>query len=362
MKFCANLQSALIGLCLSAIAVSASRGLSLSVSSPENVDGIKNLKVVASLQNTGDETLKILKDPRGVLSTLPTEAFGITDIQGVTPSFNGVKLKFVPEHAAKLEESIVVLEPGKSIEVEHDLSSAYNFTLPGEGLYDIHADNFFQIIDPATNELTELRANQETSSQVNIKGELVIDLPDLDVGLDLDLGLGHPDSEAAGTHLEKVEKKATYKHCSATQKSQIADAATAAAKYASSASSYVHSLSSGTDRYTTWFGTYTAARKKKVAKNFKAIKGYAFSGETYDFGKYGIINICGAFWGAPLTGTDSQAGTLVHEVSHFKRIAGTDDIVYGQSDAKSLASSKPKQAIKNADSYEFFAENDPALS
>ncbi|KAK7037542.1 hypothetical protein VNI00_011034 [Paramarasmius palmivorus] len=373
------------------------------ITGPKNVDGVKDLKVVASLQNTGDETLKILKDPRGVLSTLPTETFGITDVQGVTPSFKGVKVKFVPEHAAKLEDSFAILEPGQSIEVEHNreyltsfelgdghganhlyiqtVSSAYNFTLPGEGLYDIHADNLFQIVDPTTKKLTELRANQQTSLQANIKGELVLDL-----GFELDLNKTVP---------EKLEKKATYKSCSSTRQSKIDEAATAAHNYASSASSYLNSLSSGSSRYTTWFGTYTTSRKNTVANNFDAIKGYSFHGETYDcsctkpnvfayvegksplslhlyhsnlnlfsytVGNYGVIHLCGAFWDAPVTGTDSQAGTLVHEVSHFKRIAGTDDIVYGQSDARSLASSKPGQAVQNADNYEFFAENDPALS
>ena len=41
---------------------------------------------------------------------------------------------------------------------------------------------------------------------------------------------------------------------------------------------------------------------------------------------------------------------------------GTDDIVYGQSSAKSLAKSSPSQAVQNADSHEYFAENNPAQS
>jgi peptidyl-Lys metalloendopeptidase len=65
------------------------------------------------------------------------------------------------------------------------------------------------------------------------------------------------------------------------------------------------------------------------------------------------------FWTAPLTGTDSKAGTLIHEMSHFNVVAGTDDHVYGQSGAKSLAISDPAAAIDNADSHEYFAENNP---
>ncbi|CAG8768261.1 1933_t:CDS:1, partial [Acaulospora colombiana] len=60
------------------------------------------------------------------------------------------------------------------------------------------------------------------------------------------------------------------------------------------------------------------------------------------------------------SGTDSKAGTIVHEASHFTKNGGTDDIRYGQRDCRELASSDPDTAIKNADSHEFFAENTPA--
>ncbi|EEB91249.1 hypothetical protein MPER_10425, partial [Moniliophthora perniciosa FA553] len=185
MKFSSSVRSALVGLCMSAIAVSASRGLSLTVSGPTSVDGVDSLKVVTSLLNTGDETLKILKDPRGVLSTLPTDSFAISDVQGAIPKFTGVKAKFVPEYAAKLEDTFTVLEPGQSVEVEHDpsevaanslfkVSSAYNFTIPGEGLYDIHANNLFQIIDSATGQLTDLHATQESAFKADVKGKLAV--------------------------------------------------------------------------------------------------------------------------------------------------------------------------------------------
>lgn len=57
-----------------------------------------------------------------------------------------------------------------------------------------------------------------------------------------------------------------------------------------------------------------------------------------------------------------QAGTIIHESSHFTKNGGTNDYVYGQSAAKSLALSNPSRAVMNADSHEYFAENNPALS
>ncbi len=72
------------------------------------------------------------------------------------------------------------------------------------------------------------------------------------------------------------------------------------------------------------------------------------------------IYVCNAFWSAPNTGTDSRAGTLVHEMSHFNVVAGTDDWAYGQTACRSLATRSPKKAIDNADSHEYFAENTPS--
>ena len=54
-------------------------------------------------------------------------------------------------------------------------------------------------------------------------------------------------------------------------------------------------------------------------------------------------------------------GTIIHELSHFNVIAGTDDFAYGHTAAKQLALSNPAQARLNADSHEYFAENTPSL-
>ena len=61
------------------------------------------------------------------------------------------------------------------------------------------------------------------------------------------------------------------------------------------------------------------------------------------------------------TGTNSKAGTLIHEMSHFNVVAGTDDFVYGQTGAKNLAITNPNDAVMNADNHEYFAENTPSL-
>jgi hypothetical protein len=102
----------------------------------------------------------------------------------------------------------------------------------------------------------------------------------------------------------------------------------------------------------------TLARSKQVAVDCgcnESYYAYVYPNQPYK------IYVCKAFWSAPLLGTDSKGGTLVHEMSHFTVVAGTDDLAYGQSAAGQLAVSDPVKAVNNADSHEYFGENTPHL-
>lgn len=90
--FSTTLRSTLIALVASALVVVAEPSLSLKVSSPSVVDGVQDLKVVTTLTNTGDETLKLLNDPRGALNPFPANSFAVTDATGATPAFVGAKV------------------------------------------------------------------------------------------------------------------------------------------------------------------------------------------------------------------------------------------------------------------------------
>jgi hypothetical protein len=50
-----------------------------------------------------------------------------------------------------------------------------------------------------------------------------------------------------------------------------------------------------------------------------------------------------------------RGGTVVHEASHFTKTGGTDDHAYCKAALKSLGQNKPGLAVKNADSYLYFA-------
>ena len=166
----------------------------------------------------------------------------------------------------------------------------------------------------------------------------------------------------------------TFASCDATQAATAMDAVNQARAYSENSKQY---LSGGTvgPRYTTWFGAYSSQRYATALDHFQAIDAamdqnngeitincgcnqnyYAY---VYPTRPYEIF-VCRAFWSAPLAGTDSKGGTLIHEMSHFNVVAGTDDIVYGQTGAKNLAASDPAGALNNADNHEYFAENHPS--
>ena len=140
--FSQSLRGTLISLASLVALVSASQSLSLKVtgmfarkylaktelmyhvSGPSSVSSVASLKLTTTLTNTGDETLKILNDPRGPLNKLPTDTFAISTGSGATPSFTGMKLKYVPSTAAELG-AFTVLAPGESVAVDHDRAFIY---------------------------------------------------------------------------------------------------------------------------------------------------------------------------------------------------------------------------------------------
>lgn len=169
-----------------------------------------------------------------------------------------------------------------------------------------------------------------------------------------------------------VANAARFNGCSADQQSQLNGATVNAQRLVASASSYINSHTSPTPRYTTWFGVFTSARHNIVASHYNNINGNDFSSFTYDCtctnpgntghvypNQFGQIYLCNAFWVAPMIGTDSKAGVLVGLASQFIRNGGTKDYAHGQTACRQLATTTPDAAVMNADSHQYFAENNP---
>jgi len=168
-----------------------------------------------------------------------------------------------------------------------------------------------------------------------------------------------------------------YPSCSSTQQTQVTSAITTAKSMATTALNYL-SASSCDSYFVTWFGKYTgSSRWSMIQQNFNRINtklnsmvfnvacgGSSCTSDTfayvYPYDSSFTITVCGAFWSAsPSITYDSKPGTLIHEMSHFSAIAGTQDHTYGTSSAKDLAARQPDKAVNNADNHEYFAESSP---
>ncbi|CAE6395833.1 unnamed protein product [Rhizoctonia solani] len=309
--------------------VSAAPGLVLGVSAPSSTVDIDGLTVKATLKNTGDITLKLLNDPRSILSKVNTNTFSISSASGI-PRFTGLKVRYVPSRAAQSTETsaFTTLARGQTIEIDHNLAGTYNFTGCGEGSYNVQvqpilpfytdstflqfsASNIFNYI----NESGELKTIEASSSshQFRIAGKLA--------------------TSSLHASTNAISKRTvSFTGCSADQQSQIKAAATSSASDAmvANANSYLSSLTSGRPRYATCMdypNTYATHLRESFDRTI-----------------------------------DSKAGTIVHENSHFTVNGAAEDHVYGQGDAQALAISNPSWTVMNADSHEYFAENKPVLS
>jgi len=127
-----------------------------------------------------------------------------------------------------------------------------------------------------------------------------------------------------------------------------------------------------TTPFATWFGSKSIESRWDTMftryENIKTSFGKAYKADcTFDECSEGVyafvyptdrthtIHLCDVFWEI----TKDQPGTLVHEMSHFTDVVGTQDYAYGQDACKKLAKSNQNQAMMNADNFEFMGEDYP---
>lgn len=262
----------------------------------------------------------------------------------------------------------VVMRAGETRRTVVDLSSVYDMRHSGE--YVVTLSSPLQHASLSSGQMLK-NANGLPMAIQSVPLRLWVDGIDLldAKAIDPNAASRKPSRGGGGSVVNGI----TYVGCSTTQISQAGQAIAAARDYAENSKGYLNAGTVG-PRYTTWFGAYTSSRYATANQHFVDIDAaldqsggqvkincgcnqsyYAYVYPTQPYQIY----VCRAFWNAPLTGTDSKAGTLIHEMSHFNVVAGTDDHVYGQVGAQNLATTNPTAALNNADNHEYFAENTP---
>jgi peptidyl-Lys metalloendopeptidase len=262
------------------------------------------------------------------------------------------EVKFVGPHykrPAPVSDDFMTLAAGKSITREVDVTELYDFTKSAD--YKIQYD--FSFLRTGAKESVTLSSNEVS---LWIMGRKNIEHQKPTAGTTTNL---------AGT--------VTFNKCTTSQANDTTAGLATAKTYADNAVAYLNNSAPGS-RYTTWFGTYLSSRWSTAKSHYAAIQDAVYNKPiNFDCGckkKYYAyvypnqpynIYLCSVFWTAPTSGTDSKAGTIIHEMSHFDVTAGTDDLGYGQTNAKNLALTNPDDALNNADNHEYFAENNPFL-
>lgn len=318
------------------------------------VQGDSQVAVHVTVTNTTGHDVKVLK------SQLPSKhlqgpLFRVLQDDGTPAAYVGPLVK----RAAPTAKDFVALQAGASLSYTVDLSRDYAL---GNGHYRIEyvGGGLRQgAVDFASTAPAELWTQGRSAVQAEF-----ID-PEEAVQAQTDELLGR-------AHLASISYTGA---CTSTEKSTLVSAVSAATTYATNTTTYLSGTPSATQRYVKWFGTYSSSGWN-TAKSHFTNETSAFTTQPLtldcscnDSGTYAYvyanqpykIYLCGAFWSAPMTGTDSKGGTLVHEMSHFTVVAGTDDWAYGQTKAARLAKTNPTKALDNADSHEYFAENNPSL-
>jgi len=174
----------------------------------------------------------------------------------------------------------------------------------------------------------------------------------------------------------------TFARCTKAEAETIARAVSEAKRLSITAAAAV----ADTPTYETWFGKYNTANAETVRRNLKNVVKAIRSGSVttvcaeispsecessmyayvYDDEPY-RVHICPEFFSLPnmarlrpgqlASNFGTRAGTIVHEITHFNVVANTDDNCYARDVCSDLAQTDPRSALRNADSYQYFAED-----
>jgi peptidyl-Lys metalloendopeptidase len=333
-------------LAMSMAAQAADNGVVVSVA-PEKASLGKSDDVVVKVTftNTSGSPQYVLKS-RTPFDEIEAPLFEITR-DGKPVRYLGI----IAKRGAPTAEDYFLLKPGASYSARVELSALYDMGTTGDYAIRYHSGKAADELksDAATVWIDGVRprgSNEETKSFAEMQAQAGV-------------------VNTAGA--------LAFSKCTTSQQADINTAVSTALSMTTNGDAYMAKGTMGA-RYTKWFGAVDSSRVATIKSHFAALKdAFATKPITVDCGckktyyayvyptQPYTIYVCKAFWSAPMSGTDSKGGTLVHEMSHFNVVASTDDWVYGQSGAANLAITDPAKAIDNADSHEYFGENTPAL-
>jgi len=184
----------------------------------------------------------------------------------------------------------------------------------------------------------------------------------------------HDDNQVEVFKIETVPEKRRvgapqgWTGCTQTQISQTNSAITTSISSSSRSVTCLNSANGCDPTYRTWFGAYSDNNWSHVHNIFRQVNtrlvNYEFNGwcnnancgsNTYGYvyptDNTFTVYLCSLFWSIP----NERVNTIIHEMSHFRSLGGTNDYAYGESACRSLATSNPNNACRNADNICYFS-------
>ncbi len=174
---------------------------------------------------------------------------------------------------------------------------------------------------------------------------------------------------ASGTHSKLQPATFTAQSSNAARQKLVIAAHRAGYVWAKAAAMAL----SNDSHFTRWFGTFDKSKQKTLISYYiQIVKQMESKSVIYDFddtlthiaqvvgnGKTwdGIVKLGQQFWELESLGLDSQAGTVIHELSHVVYI--TSDLIkywYSAKRSEHLADISSEYCIMHADSVEYYAE------
>jgi len=278
---------------------------------------------------------------------------------GVVAEYSGIELKRI-----LTLQDFVTLRPGQAISTILDMHKGYNFPVAGE--YKVTLSTFTRFLLGAAPKGVDRDSLNDLEWAPLHSGSVLIQIDQADAPLVWE-------AENA-TGLLGAAMAPTLVGCTTANTNLANNANSAAGTMLSQQSTNIAKGCSATN-YVTWFGTCTTSNHNTVQSTINNARSRQGGAYRIDCSQSGCpantyayvyptdttftVHLCGA-WFSAATGTckyDSQGGTLIHELSHFNSVGGTQDHAYGTSSCQNLARSNPGQAIKNADSYEYMHES-----
>ncbi|KAI0910707.1 metallo proteinase [Ustulina deusta] len=347
------MKAAAIASCFAALANAAAVNLKRDSPLVVEIEQVGNSEVKASITNTGNVALRVLK-AGSILDSSPVEKVKVSQGTNRVP-FTGIR---VYVHTKDLQdEAFQTIGANQTIELQwetaqfHDLSAGGDFNISTEG---------------------SLRYAEQGSNQ--IAGQVVYGSNVIQATVD---GVQAAKVHNAFHEALKAKRIVLQSDCTSSQKTAV----TAALGVAKTYSQLAQSAASAGTNLQEYFKSTSSTTKSTVVDVFNKIATAVVNSSTSgsaklycdDFADYcsdGVvaytqpgndeyISLCPYWFLFPATNTichdADQPYVLIHEATHLVAVKGTDDVCYGYDGCVTDISNS--QSLNNADSYALYANS-----